>query len=215
MRDFPAASTTSMSLRISRPKRLHWCCVILRGSLLTRVLMCLGRGDTVGQYSWHDRLQIHDSGSLTFVSSSERENEKPAAQKRLGMGVSAHLARREAFRRSMPSGPKWLVRSSVGLSSAGTCASGPWPCTPKKPYCVHTTEQGQANVMRSSKRPFQLVFHCILPSLKLMTKMPGWVSGNSGAPRSLGGRWRAQACSQGAHSLCRAATGSGPHPSLG
>ena len=74
---------------------------------------------------------------LTSVSSAERENEKPAAQNRLGMGVSAALARRLPFRRSMPSGPKWLARSSVGLSSSGTLASGPRPWTITRPItCV-------------------------------------------------------------------------------
>ena len=66
--------------------------------------------------------------SLTSVSSCEREKENPAAQKRLGMGASAFRARRDPFSRSMPSGPKWLAHSSVGLSSAGICASWPCPC---------------------------------------------------------------------------------------
>lgn len=91
------------------------------------------------------RLQVHDSTILTFVSSSERENKKPAAQKMLGMGASAHLSGCEAFRRSTPSDPKWLARSSVGLSSAGTGASGPCPCHYKTPLCVHTIIQGQAH----------------------------------------------------------------------
>lgn len=72
---------------------------------------------------------------LTSVSSAEREKEKPAAQNRLGMGVSAASARRLPRRRSMPSGPKWLARSRVGLSSNGTLASGPRPW---KVACFHT-----------------------------------------------------------------------------
>ena len=66
---------------------------------------------------------------LTSVSSAERENEKPAAQNRPGMGASATLARRLPLRRSMPSGPKWLARSRMGRSSSGTLASGPRPWT--------------------------------------------------------------------------------------
>ena len=63
----------------------------------------------------------------TSCSSWERENEKPAAQNRLGRGASRLAARRLPTRRSMPSAPKWLARSSVGRQSSGTCASGPSP----------------------------------------------------------------------------------------
>ena len=73
----------------------------------------------------HSRACAESIG--TSVSSAEREKEKPAAQNRLGMGALAALARRLPLRRSMPSGPKWLARSRVGLSSSGTLAPGPRP----------------------------------------------------------------------------------------